>query len=94
MHFKWKMNFNRDPNKQGQKVIFRRKSHNTNHKPLTFHNSLVQQNSSEKYPCIRLDYVSNFQNHLKVILIRQIFQQVFHGNFRTSQLSQVLLITI
>ena len=46
MHFKWKMNFNRDPNKQGQKVIFRRKSHNTNHKPLTFHDSLVQQNSS------------------------------------------------
>ena len=88
------MNFNRDPNKPGQKVIFRRKSYNANHKPLTFHNSLVQQTSSQKHPCIILDYISNFQDHLKVILIRQIFQQVFHGKFRTSQLSQVLLITI
>ena len=41
--FQWKMNFNPDPNKQAQELIFSRKVQTTNHPPLFFNESVVQQ---------------------------------------------------
>ena len=45
----WKMNFNPDPSKQGQEVIFSRKSQKTNHNPVYFDHNSVQQVPSQKY---------------------------------------------
>ena len=39
----WKMNFNADPTKQGQEVIFTRKTKKVPHPPLFFNNTNVSQ---------------------------------------------------
>ena len=41
--FQWKINFNPDPNKQAQGVIFTRKSSDIRHPPLIFNNTKVFQ---------------------------------------------------
>ena len=41
--FQWRMNFNPDPTKQAQKLIFSRKIQTTNHLPLFFNENFVPQ---------------------------------------------------
>ena len=41
--FQWKMNFNPDPSKQAQEVIFTRKVKKVLHPPILFNNNPVQQ---------------------------------------------------
>ena len=43
--YQWKMNFNPDPTKQAQEVIFSQKFKNQNHPSLYFNNNPVQQTS-------------------------------------------------
>ena len=49
------MNFNPDPNKQAQEVIFTRKSKNAHHTPLIFNNSKLFQSRTQKYLGLILD---------------------------------------
>ena len=53
--------FNPDPSKQGQKVIFSRKTDKENHPPIAFSNNNVSETSSQKH---RL----SFAGHLKMML--------------------------
>ena len=54
--FQWKMNFNPDPNKKVQEVLFSfsRKPHKESHPKLFFNNALVLQ--------------KNFQKHYRMVL--------------------------
>ena len=46
--FQWKINFNPDPNKQAQVVIFSRKINKINDPLLLFNKNLVKSSSSQK----------------------------------------------
>ena len=48
--FQWKMNFNPDPNKQAQELIFNRKINKINHAPLLFNQKLSQIICHSKTP--------------------------------------------
>ena len=43
------MNFNPDPNKEAQKVVFTRKSKNIRHPPLIFNNTKVSQSATKTF---------------------------------------------
>ena len=58
------MNFNPDPNKQAQEVIFSRKL-NKYHPSLNFDNRLVIQSTNHKHLGMILDTKLDFQEHLK-----------------------------
>ena len=45
----WKMNFNPDPKKQAQEVVFSRKIKKTSHPPLNFNNNSVKQVQFQKH---------------------------------------------
>ena len=60
----WKMNFNLDPSKQAQEVVFSRKLQKTNHSPVYFNHNFVQQVPSQKHLGMYLDTKLNFQEHL------------------------------
>ena len=47
--FQWKMNFNPDPTKQAQELIFSRKVQMTNHPPLFFNQNVIPQTSLQKH---------------------------------------------
>ena len=47
--FQWKMNFNPDPTKQAQELIFSRKVQTTNHPPLFFNENVVPQTTFQKH---------------------------------------------
>ena len=47
--FQWKMNFNPDPTKQAQEVIFIRKTKKLPHPPLVFNNTNVTQSTYQKH---------------------------------------------
>ena len=68
--FQWKMNFNPDPNKQAQEIIFSRKSKATSHPPLVFNNNNVMQAASHKYLGIILDTRLSFEKHLETVLCK------------------------
>ena len=53
--FRWKMQFNPDPNKQAQEVYFSEKSNNENFLPVTFSNVKVVTCSTHKYLGLLLD---------------------------------------
>ena len=65
--FQWKMNFNPDPTKQAQGVIFSRKVQIINHLPLFFNQTVVPQNSLQKHVEMFLDSKLNFSEHSKAI---------------------------
>ena len=65
--FQWKMNFNPDPTKQAQELIFSRKVQMTNHPPLFFNENVVPQTSLQKHLGMFLDSKLNFSEHLKTI---------------------------
>ena len=61
--FQWKMNFNPDPTKQAQEVIFSRKLQNTNHPSLNCsHNT-----ESHKHHGMVLDSRLDFKEHMEII---------------------------
>ena len=61
------MNFNHDPTKQAQELIFTRKVQTTNHLPLFFNENVVPQSSSQKHLGMFRDSKLNFSEHLKTI---------------------------
>ena len=64
----WKINFNPDPSKQAQEVIFSRKLQKTNHNQVYFDHNFVKQIPSQKHPGMYLGTKLNFQEHLNNIL--------------------------
>ena len=66
--FQWKMNFNPDPTKQAQEVIFSRKVQNTNHPCLIFNHNTISLSESHKHLGIVLDSRLDFKEHLEIIL--------------------------
>ena len=64
----WKMNFNPDPSKQSQEVIFSRKLQKTNHNQVYFNHNSVKKVPSQKHLEIYLDTKLNFQEHLNNVL--------------------------
>ena len=65
--YQWKMNFNPDPLKQAQEVLFSRKIKSQNHPWLHFNNNPVNQTPLQKHPGIYLDPKLDFLEHLKNI---------------------------
>ena len=59
------MNFNPDPNKQAQEVIFSRLINKTNHPPFFFNKNLVISCSSKKHLRMVLDTKLDFNLNLK-----------------------------
>ena len=68
--FQWKMSFNPDPNKQAQEVIFSRKLNKPDHPSLNFNNTVVIQSTTHKHLGMILDTKLDFQEHLKVMVLR------------------------
>ena len=60
------MNFNPDPTKQAQKVIFRRKTKKLSHSPLVFNNANVTRSIYQKQIGITLDSKLTFENHINM----------------------------
>ena len=80
------MSFNPDPTKQGQEVIFSRKTTKKIHPEIFFNNIPVSKADSPKYLSLHLDSKLSFDIHIKTVLtkvnrimalLRQ-FQQVLH----------------
>ena len=59
------MNFNPDPNKQAQELIFSRKINKINHAPLLFNQNLVKSSVTQKHLGMVLDTKFDFDLHLK-----------------------------
>ena len=65
--FQWKMNFNPDPAKQPQEMIFSSKVQTTNHPPLFFNENGVPQTTLQKHLGMFLNSKLTFSEHLKTI---------------------------
>ena len=65
--FQWKINFNPDPTKQAQEVIFSRKTKKLPHPPLVFNNTNVTQSIYQKHLGIILDSKLTFENHINMV---------------------------
>ena len=63
--YQWKMQFNRDPNKQANEIIFSCKlvSTNLSHPPVKFYNNNVTRCSHQKHLGVALDSNLNFNTH-------------------------------
>ena len=61
------MNFNPDPTKPAQELIFSRKVQTTKHPPLFFNENVVPQTSLQKHLGMFLDSKPNFSEDLKTI---------------------------
>ena len=66
--FKWQMNFNPDPNKQAQEVIFSRKKTASLHPVLYFDNKPVKSSQIHKHLEMILDSNLSYEHHIKSIL--------------------------
>ena len=66
--FKWKLNFNPDPNKQAQEIIFSRKKTASLLPVVYFDNEPVQSSQIHKHPGIMLDSNLSYGHHIKSIL--------------------------
>ena len=64
----WEMNFNPDPSKQAQEVIFSRKLQKANHNQVYFNHNSLKQVPSQKHLGMYLDTKLNFQEHLNNVL--------------------------
>ena len=62
------MNFNPDPSKQAQEIIFSRKIQKACLPSIYFNNKSVKQVPSQKHLGMILDTKLNFQEHLKNVL--------------------------
>ena len=66
--FKWKMNFNSDPNKQAQEIIFNRKKTASLHPLVYFDNKPVKSTQTHKHLVIMLDSNLSYEHHIKSVL--------------------------
>ena len=64
--YQWEMQFNLDPNRQANGVIFSRKlvSNNLSHPPVKFNNSRITRCSFQKHLGVVLDSNLNFNTHI------------------------------
>ena len=64
--YQWKMQFNPDPNKQANEIIFSRKlvSNNLSHAPVKFNNNNLTTCSHQKHLRVVLDSNLNFNTHI------------------------------
>ena len=62
--FRWKMQFNPDPKKQAQEVIFFKKTESNNSLALTFNRTEVRTYQSQKHLGLTLDDRLNFTEHI------------------------------
>ena len=62
------MNFNPNPSKQAQEVIFSRKVQKTSHNQVYFNQNFLKQVPSQKHLGMYLDTKLNFQEHLNNVL--------------------------
>ena len=67
--FQWKMNFNPDPSKQAQDVIFSRKLQKSVYLLLHFNNISVTQSTTQKHLGMLLDVKLTLQEHLFLWLV-------------------------
>ena len=65
--FQWKMNFNLDPTKQTQEVMFSSKTKKLPHPHLVFNNTKVTQSICKKHLGIILDSELTFENHINMV---------------------------
>ena len=65
--FRWKMNFNLDPTKETQELVFSRKVQTNNPPPLFFNENVVPQTTLQEHLGMFLDSKLNFNEHLKTI---------------------------
>ena len=65
--FQWKMNFNPEPSKQAQEVIFSCKTKKLPHPPLVFNNANVTQSIYQQHLDIILDSKLTFENHINMV---------------------------
>ena len=63
--FQWKTQFNPNPKKQAQEVIFSKKVESNNPLPLTFNKTEVRTCQSQKHLGLVLDERLNFNEHIK-----------------------------
>ena len=68
--YQWKMNFNADPSKQAQEIIFSRKIQENIHPPLYFNNIKVEQTALQKHLGIFLDPKLDVKEHLKNMSVK------------------------
>ena len=65
--FKWKMNFNPDPNKQAQEIIFNKKKTASLHPVVYFDNEPVKSTQIHKHLGMMLDSDLSYEHHIKSI---------------------------
>ena len=65
--YQWKMQFNPDPNKQGNEIIFSRKlvSNDLSHPSVKFNNNNITRYSHQKHLGVALDSNLNFNTHIE-----------------------------
>ena len=68
--FKLKMNFNPDPNKQAQEIIFSRKKTASLHPVVYFDNKPVKSSQIHKHLEMILNSNLSYEHHIKYILIK------------------------
>ena len=66
--FQWKMNFNPDPNKQAQEIIFSRMKAASLHPVVYFDNRPVKSTQIHKHTEMMLDSNLSYEHHIKSIL--------------------------
>ena len=69
-NFDTEMNFNTDPIKQAQEVIFSRKTKKLRHPPLVFNNTNVTPSIYQKHLGIILDSKLAFENHISKVITK------------------------
>ena len=62
--FQWKMQFNHDPNKKANEVIFSRKTKNSSHPSVPFNNNGIKKYPHHKHLDIVLDSKLDFKFHV------------------------------
>ena len=64
--YQWKIQFNPDPNKQANEVVFSRKSiwHNLSHPPNKLNENIITKCNHQKYLGIILESILNFNTHI------------------------------
>ena len=64
--YQWKMQFNPDPKKQANEVVFSRKSvsHGLSHPPIKFNERDIKKCNHQKHLGVVLDSSLNFNTHI------------------------------
>ena len=68
--FAWKMNFNPDPNKQVQELLFSHKTSSNPYPSLNFNDSPIHQVQLQKNLVLFLNLKLNFDEHIQCILTK------------------------